>query len=116
MHVVRLSDAPTYEAPGHSGMELRRLQGREAGLSDTLWIGRSVLEPGGRTDLRASRLEKFYVVLEGRLTVSTATAEDVLAAGDSCRIAPHEARELRNDTEGRVVVLLAMPLEDAAPA
>ena len=49
MHVTRLDSAPAYDAPGHAGMRMLRLQGREAGPADQLWLGLSTLLPGGGT-------------------------------------------------------------------
>jgi hypothetical protein len=114
MHIVRFKDAPRYDAPGHSGMSMRRLQGKDAGPTDTVWLGMSVVAPHGGTTLSASNVEKFYVVLEGELemtsvqpdgTRSTAT----LGPKDSCRIAPHECRQLINRREMPATVLLVMP-------
>jgi mannose-6-phosphate isomerase-like protein (cupin superfamily) len=114
MHVVKAQDAPRYEAPGHTGMAMRRLQGREAGPSDSLWIGLSVVEPGGGTTLDASTVEKFYVVLEGNLEVMAvldgSTQAATLSPRDSCRIAPGESRRLINRGEKSATVLLVMPL------
>jgi len=109
MHVVRFAEAPPYEAPGHHAMRMVRLQGREAGPSDTLWLGVSRIEPGGGTTLDASGIEKLYVVLEGELTISNGTEEVVLRPWDSCRIAPNEGRALKNNTDRPATVLLAMP-------
>lgn len=89
MHVVRFTDAPSYEAPGHDRMTMVRLQGREAGPSDTAWLGISTLEPGGGTTLDASSVEKLYVVLDGRVTVSNGQEEAVLHRWD---FLPHRAR------------------------
>ena len=58
MHVVRKAQAPAYEAPGHMAMAMRRLQGREAGPADSLWIGLSVIAPGGGTTLSASAVDQ----------------------------------------------------------
>lgn len=114
MHLVRKDLAPPYEAPGHIAMSMRRLQGREAGPSDSVWMGLSVIEPGGGTTLSASAAEKFYVVVEGELEI---TAEqdglirtEVLRRLDSCRIAPEEARRLFNRSEQPAAVLLVMPI------
>lgn len=41
MHVTRLDLPPPYESPGHDPMRMLRLQGREAGPSDQLWLGLS---------------------------------------------------------------------------
>jgi mannose-6-phosphate isomerase-like protein (cupin superfamily) len=113
MHLVRQLAAPPYDAPGHEAMHMRRLQGREAGPSDSVWIGLSVIAPGGGTTLTASDIEKFYVVVEGELEVTTRDADGthtvVLTAMDSCRIAPGEARALRNRGALRATVLLVMP-------
>ena len=114
MHVVPLDQAPAYDAPGHQRMAMRRLQGREAGPADTLWIGLSTIEPGGGTTASASDVEKFYVVVEGSLEVEAqldgqcAVAE--LRPLDSCRIGPGESRELRNVSTQACRVLLVMPL------
>lgn len=114
MHVVRYADAPPYEAPGHFDMAMRRLQGREAGPSDQLWLGVSVIAPGGGTAMDASTIEKLYVVLDGEVTIVTADTEVTLGRWDSCRIAPGEGRALKNATDRPATILLAMPLA-AAP-
>lgn len=110
MNVVRLAAAPPYEAPGHADMRMLRLQGREAGASNVLWLGLSHLLPGGGTTLDASPLEKMYVVLDGEVTISNGTEEVTLQRWDSCRIAPDEPRALSNRTNRPATVLLAMPL------
>jgi len=113
MHLVPLAMAPAYDAPGHSGMAMRRLQGREAGPSDTVWIGLSVIEPGGGTTASASAVEKFYVVIDGAVEIVTEhdgrACTSVLSALDSCRIAPGESRRLRNAGDRPATVLLVMP-------
>lgn len=110
MHVNRLKDLKPYESPGHIDMRMLRVQGREAGPADMLWLGMSQILPGGGTTSTASPEEKFYVVLEGELTVESDTGTEVLGRWDSCRIAPGEHRALRNATNTPVIVLLAMPL------
>ncbi|HEY7386217.1 MAG TPA: cupin domain-containing protein [Beijerinckiaceae bacterium] len=113
MNVVRLDAAPAYEAPGHNLMRMLRLQGREAGASDVLWVGLSHILPGGGTTLDASPLEKMYVVLDGEVTISNGTEEVTLRPWDSCRIAPDEPRALSNRTNRPATILLAMPVAPA---
>jgi hypothetical protein len=113
MNVVRLDAAPAYEAPGHNLMRMLRLQGREAGASDMLWLGLSHILPGGGTTLDASPIEKMYVVLDGEVTISNGTEEVTLRPWDSCRIAPDEPRALSNRTNRPATILLAMPLAPA---
>ena len=114
MHVVRLNDAPRYDAPGHTDMRMFRLQGREAGPGDVMWLGMSQILPGGGITPSASPEEKFYVVLHGEVTFETPDGIATLSPWDSCRIAPGEIRALRNETKKPAVVLLAMPLPNTA--
>lgn len=113
MHVVTYPQAPAYQAPGHMHMAMQRLQGMEAGPSDTVWIGCSVIEPGGGTTSSASDVEKFYICLEGEVQITATqgdqTAVTVLHPLDSCRIAPQEARQLFNPGAIPARVLLVMP-------
>jgi mannose-6-phosphate isomerase-like protein (cupin superfamily) len=115
MNITRLDQAPLYEAPGHDRMRMLRLQGRESGPSDQLWLGLSYLLPGGGTTLDASGIEKMYVVLEGEVVVSNGAEETTLRAWDSCRIAPGEPRRLTNKSNRPAAILLAMPLGPPAP-
>jgi len=113
MHVTRFHAAPEYIAPNHFEMRCLRLQGREAGPAEQLWLGVSIIAPGGHTTLEASPIEKHYVVLDGELTLVTeldsAPEQAVLTRFDSCRLAPGEKRQLINRGERDATVLLAMP-------
>jgi quercetin dioxygenase-like cupin family protein len=113
MRVNRVKDAPAYQAPGHFGMTMLRLQGKEVGETESVWIGLSTIEPGGGTTSSASPVEKFYVVVSGELTVETASTEGVnttvLSPLDSCRVAPNESRRLFNHTNLPCKVVLVMP-------
>jgi mannose-6-phosphate isomerase-like protein (cupin superfamily) len=86
-----------------------RLQGHEAGPSQSLWLGVSTIEPGGHTTLSGSGVEKHYVVLEGTVNVQTDTGEVALGRHDSCRLEPNERRALHNRTQQPALILLAMP-------
>lgn len=113
MHVVAFPKAPFYSAPGHAQMTMQRLQGMEAGPSDSVWIGCSLIEPGGGTTSSASDMEKFYICLEGEVQVTAIHGDQsqvtVLGPMDSCRIAPQEARQLLNAGASPARVLLVMP-------
>jgi len=119
MNVTRFADAPDYVAPNHVDMRCQRLQGREAGPAEQLWLGVSTIEPGGHTGLDGSPIEKHYVVLEGTLVLigelADGTRQDaVLERFDSCRFAPGEKRQLVNRSGAVARVLLAMPFEPPA--
>ena len=114
MNVTRFADAPQYFPPHHEGMRCLRLQGYEAGPADRVWLGLSIIEPGGHTDLRGSDVEKHYVVLEGEVTMVAQVLgggirEEVLRKMDSVRIGPDEARQIVNRSKIPATVLLAMP-------
>jgi uncharacterized cupin superfamily protein len=113
MHVVTHCEAPMYQASGHTLTLMRRLQGMEAGPSDTLWVGLSEIDPGGGVASWASDVEKFYVCLEGEIEIAATkgdtTIATVLRPLDSCRIEPHEARQLTNRSKKVARILLVTP-------
>ena len=114
MNITRFAKAPEYFPPDHEGMRCVRLQGHEAGPAERLWLGVSIIEPGGHTDLRGSGVEKHYVVLKGEVTFRTQrpgapVEEHVLREMDSVRLAPDETRQILNRGNEPATVLLAMP-------
>lgn len=117
MHVTRFDGARPYDAPNHFGMHTLRLQGKEAGPSTQMWMGMSQVLPGGHTTLDPSPIEKMYFVVEGQVTFVGEHAGQrtsaVLGPHDSCRFAPGEARQLRNEGTRAALVLLVMA--NAAP-
>jgi quercetin dioxygenase-like cupin family protein len=110
MNVTRFDEAREYFPDNHVRMRCVRLQGHEAGPADSLWMGVSIVEPGGYTSFSASAVEKHYVVLNGELTIHTDKGTVVLSAYDSCRLAPGEQRALQNLSSEPAMVLLAMPI------
>src|SRR5690606_15270191 len=119
MNIVPYERAPTYEAPGHAGMRMRRLQGQEAGPADVVWLGLSEIEPGGGTTSAASAAEKFYVCIEGEVRVDARVGNVVQSAVlrplDSCRIAPGEARQITNISSTLAKVFVEMQRIDVPP-
>lgn len=113
MQVTRFAEAKRYEAPNHFNMTMVRLLGREACPSDLMWMGVSTIEPGGGITLGASPEEKFYVLLEGELTIENENESHLLQCWDSCRVGGHEKRALKNTSNAPAIVLLAMPLPKA---
>ena len=111
MNVTRFNEAPAYFPPEHFDMRCLRLQGHEAGPATQLWMGMSQILPGGHITPSSSPIEKLYFVVEGELTVETPDGVSLLQPYDSCRIAPGEARALKNNSNKPVLVVLAMPME-----
>ncbi len=115
MHITRFADAPIYAAPGHYGILGKRLQGLEAGPSRQLWLGVSIIAPGGSITASASRYEKIYLLLEGEVEIAGGEGEPVtLHPWDSARIAPDEVRSVENKSAANAVLALSMALH--APA
>ncbi len=108
MQVTRFAEARSYEAPEHFGMALLRLQGKEASRSEAMWAGLSHLLPGGRTSLKPSAQEKFYLVLAGEVVIGNGESEVVLGPLDSCLISRGEARIIENRSNAPASVLLVM--------
>jgi uncharacterized cupin superfamily protein len=113
MNITRFDSAPTYVAPNHIDMHCLRLQGHEAGPSQALWLGVSLIAPGGHTSLDGSPVEKHYVVLDGEVTLISdfdgVQTEALLRRHDSACFAPGEKRQLVNRSSTPASILLAMP-------
>ncbi|MBU6256806.1 MAG: cupin domain-containing protein [Burkholderiales bacterium] len=117
MHVVRFDRAPAYAADGHFGMVMHYLQGRDAGYTEHVWVGHSVVAPEGGTTAKASPFEKVYVVLAGELEITGGAGDRrttvTLGPLDSCRIEPGEERQLLNRGSVPASLLLIMATKPA---
>lgn len=115
MLVRRFQDAKPYDAPNHRGMIGLRLQGFEEGGPANHWLGYSQFLPGGGAGPDSTPFEKVYLVLEGRMTVIVDGQETVLAALDSCTIAPGEVREIVNRTNDICKMVVVIPYPQKVP-
>jgi quercetin dioxygenase-like cupin family protein len=109
MHVTRFAEAGTYDAPNHFDVRSVRLQGFEPGGPQQFWVGLSHIAPGGGAGPDSSTLEKVYVVLTGRVTVTVNGLETVLGPLDSCTILANEVREVRNGGSDAATMIVVMP-------
>lgn len=109
MEITRFDDARPYPTVGHFDMTALRLQGHEASGSTNFWVGFSTFEPGGGAEMGSTPFEKVYVVVEGELAVTTSAGTVTLGRYDSCRIAPGEARAIRNETSSQVRAIVIIP-------
>ncbi|MFD0689667.1 cupin domain-containing protein [Actinomadura fibrosa] len=118
MHVVRSDEAVAYRPPGHHHVAARRLQGAEAGGPDGLTVGISHYPPGATVDPAATAGDTVYVVLAGRLTLTSHDDGRTLALGrhDSVHLPVGEVRSLRNEGDDDAVLLVVMrpPSEGSA--
>lgn len=115
MLVRRFQDAKPYDAPNHRGMVGLRLQGFEEGGPANQWLGYSQFLPGGGAGPDSTPFEKVYLVLEGMMTVIVDGQETVLAALDSCTIAPGEVREIVNRTNDICKMVVVIPYPQKVP-
>ncbi|QKM65233.1 hypothetical protein DCO17_08300 [Polynucleobacter tropicus] len=116
MHITRIDQAKPYQANNHDNMTCLRLQGKEASSCHQMWMGMSVIEPGGQTGLDASDVEKIYFVVEGEVTVICESvtgekSEAILGPHDSCVFLIGEKRQLKNlgSQIAKVVLVMASP-------
>lgn len=109
MKVKRFSEAQPYVAPNHFDMRSLRLQGFEPGGPQNAWVGLSHFLPGGGAGPDSSPLEKVYVVLSGRLTVTVDDLEVQLGPLDSCCIPGGETRAVKNAGNDVASMLVVMP-------
>lgn len=116
MLIKRLSAAESYESPNHSGCTSLRLAGFVPDGPKNFWIGLSYFLPGGGAGPDSSPLEKVYFVLSGSLTVRAGGKEEIAGPMDTVFIPGGEEREIRNEGNEVVTIVVAMPYpEGVAP-
>jgi glyoxylate utilization-related uncharacterized protein len=110
MKKISLDEVKPYEAPGHFGMVAMRLSGKEETGAGKFWVGLSHFLPGGGADYayEDSPTEKFYLVLDGEITVKSKTETLTLGPMDGIYLAPNEGREIINETNMPVTMLVAI--------
>lgn len=96
MRVTRASEAQSYDAKGHFDVSGLRLQGDGGTGAEQLSISLSQFLPGGGAERSASATDKYYVVLEGEIIVTTDDGDHTLGPLDSCYIAAGEPRSIIN--------------------
>lgn len=110
MKKVCPEDVKPYEAPGHFGMVAMRLSGREETGAEKFWVGLSHFLPGGGAEYayEDNPAEKFYLVLDGKITVKSKTDEITLGPMEGIYLAPNEGREIINKTNmpGTMLVVI----------
>lgn len=112
MQINRFSEAPQYEAPNHFDCKSLRLAGFEADGPENFWVGCSHFLPGGGAGPDSSPMEKVYVILTGILTVRVDGREEKAGPMDSVTIAAGEVREIINEGNDIVTMIVAMPYPD----
>jgi glyoxylate utilization-related uncharacterized protein len=110
MRKISLNEVEPYDAPGHFGMVAMRLSGKEETGAEKFWIGLSHFLPNGGAEYayEDSPTEKFYLVLDGEITVKNKTEKFTLGPMEGIYLAPNEGREIINETNMPVTMLVAI--------
>jgi quercetin dioxygenase-like cupin family protein len=115
MEITRFEDASAYAAPGHFDMRGLRLQGFDVTSATFAWTGLSHFLPGGGADMDVSPLEKIYVVIAGKVTITLGSGEKhLLSRLDSCFIPGGEERAILNESNHMATMLVIMPYPEAS--
>jgi glyoxylate utilization-related uncharacterized protein len=110
MKKVSLSQVKPYSADLHFNMSAMRLQGKEETGIQKFWMGLSYFLPegGAAWAYEDSPTEKVYLVLDGEITVKSKDEEIKLGPMDSLYLAPYEGREIINNTNKPVTMLVVV--------
>ena len=110
MKKVSLSQVKPYSADLHFNMSAMRLQGKEETGIQKFWMGLSYFLPegGAAWAYEDSPTEKVYLILDGEITVKSKDEEIKLGPMDSLYLAPYEGREIINNTNKPVTMLVVV--------
>lgn len=109
LQVTRFKEAIPYEAKKHFGMTAMRIHGQGVSDLEDYWVGISTFLPGGGAQRGAAPSAKVYVVLEGKITVTTTSGDAILGRYDSCYLPPNLERSIENKTNHSVHMLVISP-------
>ena len=113
MKKISLDQVKPYAAAGHFDMTALRLSGKDETGAKKFWVGLSYFLPGGgaKYAYEDSPTEKVYVVLDGELTVKTKKEELTLGPMELLFLGPNEGREIVNQANKPVTMLVAVSYE-----
>lgn len=114
MHIKHFSDAEPYSAPNHQNCRSLRLAGFADDGPSNFWLGCSHFLPGGGAGPDATPLEKVYFILSGKLTVIAGGKTEIAGPMDTVFIPAGEEREIRNNGNDVVTMVVAMPYPPGA--
>jgi uncharacterized cupin superfamily protein len=108
MHVTKHADAIAYDAPFHTGVDTRRLQGMEVGPTDGFWLGLSVYPPGSSAGPSDIVGESIYLVVSGEFVLRANGEETTLSKYDSVHFVKGDHRELVNESDSDAVLAVSI--------
>jgi quercetin dioxygenase-like cupin family protein len=108
MHITRHPEAVPYEAPFHTGVDTRRLQGMEVGPTEGFWMGLSVYPPGSTAGPSDIVGESIYLVVSGEFVLRANGQTERLGQYDSVHFVKGDHRELVNESDADAVLAVAI--------
>lgn len=108
MHVTKHADAIAYDAPFHTGVDTRRLQGMEVGPTDGFWLGLSVYPPGSSAGPSEVMGESIYLVVSGEFVLHANGETVPLRQYDSVHLAKGDQRQLVNESDSDAVLAVSI--------
>ena len=108
MQITKHADAVPYDAPFHTGVDTRRLQGMEVGPTEGFWLGLSVYPPGSKAGPSDIPGEAIYFVVSGEFVLTCNGHTERLGQYDSVHFVKGDHRVLVNETDSDAVLAVAI--------
>lgn len=108
MHITKFADAIPYDAPFHTGVDTRRLQGLEVGPTEGFWLGLSVYPPGSMAGPSDIPMEAMYFVVSGEFVLHCNGLTERLGQYDSIHFVKGDHRQLINESDSDAVLAVCI--------
>jgi uncharacterized cupin superfamily protein len=108
MKITKHPEAIAYDAPFHSGVDTKRLQGMEIGSTGAFWLGLSVYPPGSSAGPSDIVGESIYFVVSGEFVLRCNGITETLQQYDSVHFVKGDHRELVNESDSDAVLAVAI--------
>lgn len=108
MHITKHADAVPYDAPFHTGVDTRRLQGMEVGPTEGFWMGLSVYPPGSSAGPSDILGEAMYLVMSGEFVLTCNGETTTLGPYDSVHFVKGDHRQLVNESDSDAVLAVCI--------
>lgn len=108
MKITKHADAIAYDAPFHTGVDTKRLQGMEVAPTEGFWLGLSVYPPGSSAGPSDIMGEAIYFVVSGEFVLHVNGVTETLRQYDSVHFVKGDHRQLINETNQDAVLAVAI--------
>ena len=108
MKITKHHEAIAYDAPFHTGVDTKRLQGMEIGPTGAFWLGLSVYPPGSSAGPSDIVGESIYFVVSGEFVLHVNGVTETLKQYDSVHFVKGDHRQLINESDQDAVLAVAI--------